>query len=120
MSNYYILLGFVFRDHRNSHKKDGSKFKHYYAYGADVVSVGDGKVVSIINTIEESDVLLQSDDSDEHWMKVKSLQNVRLSNFLSTSRNITKGTDLAKCLLTFCLIFTNYNLRNVVIQIYHF
>ena len=59
----------------NSHKKDGSKFKHYYAYGADVVSVGDGKVVSIINTIEESDVLLQSDDSDEHWMKVKALQN---------------------------------------------
>lgn len=59
----------------NSHKKDGSKFTHYYAYGEDVVSVGDGKVVSIINTIEESDVLLQSEDSDEHWMKVKALQN---------------------------------------------
>ncbi|MBR9831346.1 M23 family metallopeptidase [bacterium] len=59
----------------NSHKKDGSKFKHYYAYGEDVVSVGDGKVVSVINAIEESDILLQSEDSDEHWMKVKALQN---------------------------------------------
>lgn len=59
----------------NSHKKDGSKFKHYYAYGEDVVSIGDGKVVSVINTIEESDVLLHSDDSDEHWIKVKALQN---------------------------------------------
>lgn len=59
----------------NSHKKDGSKFKHYYAYGEDVLSIGDGKVVSVINTIEESDVLLQSEDSDEHWIKVKALQN---------------------------------------------
>ena len=38
-------------------------------------TVGDGKVVSVINAIEESDVLLQSEDSDEHWMKVKALQN---------------------------------------------
>lgn len=59
----------------NSHKKDGSKFKHYYAYGEDVISIGDGKVVSVINTIEESDLLLQSEDNDEHLKKVKALQN---------------------------------------------
>jgi murein DD-endopeptidase MepM/ murein hydrolase activator NlpD len=59
----------------DSHKRGGSKFKQYYAYGEDVLSVGDGKVVSVINTIEESDVLLQSEDTDEHWMRVKSLQN---------------------------------------------
>lgn len=59
----------------SSHRKDGSKFKHYNAYGEDVVSVGDGKVISVINTIEESDVLLQSEDNDELWTKVKAIQN---------------------------------------------
>lgn len=59
----------------SSHKKDGSKLKHYYAYGAPVYSIGDGKVVSVINNIEESSLLLRKENDEEHWAKVKALQN---------------------------------------------
>lgn len=59
----------------NSHKKDGAKFKHYYAYGQPILAIGDGKVISVWNDDPESDVLLGSETTDEnHWEKVRSLQ----------------------------------------------
>lgn len=59
----------------SSYKRDGSRFHHYYAYNQPIYAIGDGKVVSVMNTIEESDVLLQKGDDEEQWKKVKALQS---------------------------------------------
>jgi hypothetical protein len=61
----------------NTHKKKGDKFKHYYAYGEPIYSIGNGKVVSILNTVKESSLLLNNDieSQDERMNKIKNLQN---------------------------------------------
>jgi len=61
----------------NTHKKNGSKFEHYYAYGEPIYSIGNGKVVSVLNTVKESSLLLNNDveSQDQRMNKIKTLQN---------------------------------------------
>ncbi|MEM8932175.1 MAG: M23 family metallopeptidase [Acidobacteriota bacterium] len=53
-----------------THRDDGSKLRHYHAYGAPIVASADGVVVSVANDHPESDANLQQpDESDAAYIQ---------------------------------------------------
>lgn len=61
----------------NSHVKNGSKLKHFYAYNQPVFSIGEGKVVSVYNKSPESNSNLKqpNETQEEHSNKARENQN---------------------------------------------
>lgn len=61
----------------NSHKKDGNKLKHFYAYNEPIFSIGEGKIVSVYNKSSESNSNLKqpNETQEEHRNKARENQN---------------------------------------------
>jgi murein DD-endopeptidase MepM/ murein hydrolase activator NlpD len=64
-----------------SHKGTGTRFEDYYAYGADVLAAGDGRVVGAVdNEAEDPAAMQQPDESQEaYFARLQKDQASRLS-----------------------------------------
>jgi murein DD-endopeptidase MepM/ murein hydrolase activator NlpD len=58
-----------------THRDKGLKLTDYYAYGKPIYAIGDGTVVSVLNTQDESEDLLKKPEEDE----TEYLQRVQLN-----------------------------------------
>jgi murein DD-endopeptidase MepM/ murein hydrolase activator NlpD len=64
-----------------SHKGDGTRFEDYYAYGADVLAVADGRVVGTANDqLEDPTAMQQPNESQEaYFARLQKDQGERLA-----------------------------------------
>lgn len=59
----------------NSHTKDGSKLKQFYAYNEPVFSIGEGKVVSVYDKATESNFNLKQPNESQDEFRDKAREN---------------------------------------------
>jgi len=64
-----------------THKGDGTRFKDYYAYGADVLAAANGRVISMVNDQpEDAAVMQQPNESKEaYFARLQKEQGERLA-----------------------------------------
>src|SRR5262249_16971086 len=68
-------------DNGLTHKGDGTKFEHYFAYDADVLAAADGRVVSTANDQKEDQNAMQRPDetADAYSARLQKEQGERLA-----------------------------------------
>jgi murein DD-endopeptidase MepM/ murein hydrolase activator NlpD len=64
-----------------SHKRDGTHFEDYYAYGAEVLAAADGRVIGMANDhLEDTAAMQRPDESQEaYFERLQKEQAVRLA-----------------------------------------
>ena len=64
-----------------SHRGDGTRFDDYYAYGADVLSAADGRVISVANDQQEDSSAMQrlNETQEAYFARLQKEQGERLA-----------------------------------------
>ena len=68
-----------------SHKGDGTRFEHYYGYGADVLTAADGRVIRAVNDQPEDPSAMQrpNETQEAYFARLQKEQGERLANGLT-------------------------------------